>query len=161
MNKLPPRFWSKVRWISICEDGTEPCWLWGGGIDTRGYGQYWLNKTQQAHKLAFLDAGGVLTPKKPWVLHKCHEYWFKDNKACVNPKHLRAGSLSENVQDTIKAGTFKNPMTDLNKLKTHCPRGHELSGDNLIKYQLKLGYRSCKICYNKHSRKSYKKKKLL
>lgn len=33
--------------------------------------------------------------------------------------------------------------------KTHCPKGHELSGDNLKQYELSIGKRSCRICANK------------
>ena len=36
----------------------------------------------------------------------------------------------------------------INKAKTHCPKGHILSGNNLLKYALKKGVRSCKSCHN-------------
>lgn len=34
---------------------------------------------------------------------------------------------------------------DLNRIKTHCPNGHPLEGDNLV--QLKNGRRRCKTCH--------------
>ena len=42
--------------------------------------------------------------------------------------------------------------TKTNSLKTHCPRGHELTGDNLSKHFLKQGKRACRICLNAQAR---------
>jgi len=36
--------------------------------------------------------------------------------------------------------------------KTHCPKGHELKGVNLSKYELSIGKRSCKLCRNERQR---------
>jgi len=36
--------------------------------------------------------------------------------------------------------------------KTHCPKGHELKEDNLSKYELSIGKRSCKLCRNERAR---------
>lgn len=38
-----------------------------------------------------------------------------------------------------------------NAAKTHCPRGHELSGDNLMQRYLKAGSRRCKTCDDRWS----------
>ena len=137
---LPDRFWIKVN----KNPSLNSCWLWVAGHHQKGYGLFKLDgKLYRAHKLAFLDAGGILTENKPHVLHKCHEYGFKDNPACVNPMHLKAGNDSENEKDYIKAGNHSSAR------KTHCPQNHLLFGDNLDPYELKHGKRKCKKCRNR------------
>ena len=44
-------------------------------------------------------------------------------------------------------------MSSANRTKTHCIRGHELSGDNLVRSQLEnAGIRNCRICWNEKAR---------
>jgi hypothetical protein len=44
-------------------------------------------------------------------------------------------------------------MSAINRVKTHCIRGHELSGDNLVQSQLKsAGIRNCRTCWNDNAR---------
>jgi hypothetical protein len=43
------------------------------------------------------------------------------------------------------------------KEKTHCPKGHEYSGDNL--YTTKLGHRACMTCILERQRRIYREKK--
>lgn len=45
---------------------------------------------------------GSLPPDKPHILHTC------DNPPCVNFRHLRPGTQSDNVRDMIQRGR-KNP----------------------------------------------------
>ena len=47
---------------------------------------------------------------------------------------------------------------DNNRRKTHCPKGHPLSGDNLLNSKLKIGKRECKTCHLERS-KRYKAEK--
>lgn len=35
-----------------------------------------------------------------------------------------------------------------NRIKTHCPQGHPLEGDNLLTADLKRGRRGCRTCHN-------------
>lgn len=137
------RFWTGV------DKSTGPtgCWVWERSKDVNGRGWFFTKSYGQitAHKFAFLSTGGVLTKDHPWVLHKCHEFGFKDDRACCNPLHLKAGSPRENVQDSIQAGT------QWNLRKTHCRRGHILSHGNLVKHRMKIGKRDCKICFTRRS----------
>jgi hypothetical protein len=41
---------------------------------------------------------------------------------------------------------------DNNRRKTHCPKGHPLSGDNLLTSKLKIGKRECRTCHNARRR---------
>lgn len=52
---------------------------------------------------------GTTVPKGHQIqlCHACH------NPACSNPEHLYWGTVSENVQDSISNGTFKNPWDRL------------------------------------------------
>jgi hypothetical protein len=60
-----------------------------------------------------------------------------ENPGCVNPAHLRVTDNRTNVM--IGRGACANHAR-----KTHCIRGHRLSGDNLIIH--KRGFRQCKVC---------------
>lgn len=107
---LPKRFWDKV-FINVYEPYT--CWTWEAGVDQNGYGRFSLNRYPcLAHRLSFEDFGGITTKELPFVLHKCHEFGFKDNPRCVNPNHLRAGSDAENVKDAQNAGIYRNPSSE-------------------------------------------------
>ena len=46
-----------------------------------------------------------------------------------------------------------------NSIKTHCPQGHPLSGDNLLAYDLARGKRSCKTCHAARTRAWRKRRK--
>lgn len=61
-----------------------------------------------------------------------------DVKSNNSLSNLRWGTRKENVADRLRNGN------DQNLRKTHCPRNHPLSGDNLIPSQLALGRRSCR-----------------
>jgi predicted XRE-type DNA-binding protein len=90
------RFWSKVD----IKDKSE-CWEWGKHINNLGYGKFWFDdKWQQAHRVAFILSGGILTKEKPFVLHKC------DNRKCVNPEHLYAGNQTDNMKDRSNKGRW-------------------------------------------------------
>lgn len=66
------------------------------------------------------------------VAHLC------STRHCVNPTHLICAS-----QKTLNL-TADN-MAAKNAQKTHCPKGHALEGDNLVK---KAKGRACRICAN-------------
>lgn len=83
-----------------------------------------------AHIFAFEQyKGKVLTGNQ--VHHKCNY------RRCCNPEHLESLTHIAHI-----AAELAN-ITTINKVKTHCPQGHEFSAENTRIYK---GHRSCKIC---------------
>lgn len=110
------------------------CWLWEGARTNSGYGALWDGKRMMlAHRLSYEMSKGAI-PAGLSIDHLCRV------RHCVNPEHLGAVTHSENC---------KRGETGVhNKLKTHCPRGHPYSGENLIvrTYGKKVEYRECREC---------------
>ena len=126
--KPADRFWAKV-------ELTEDCWVWTGHL-RRGYGTLMQDGHDgYAHRFAYESFVGPI-PEGLQIDHLCR------NRACVNPAHMEPVTLRENILRG-ESSAAKNAR------KTHCKRGHPLSGENLYRFG---GSRSCRECQQRRVR---------
>jgi hypothetical protein len=104
------------------------CWVWIGARQKSGHGSVCINGTMyRAHRVLYtLHKGDI--PEGLVLDHLCR------NPSCVNPDHLEPVTQHENL-------LRGNGASANNHKKTHCKRGHELSGDNL-----KLNVNNQRVC---------------
>ena len=100
-----------------------------------------------AHRIAYMARYGEI-PRNRYVLHTCNR------KDCINPAHLTEGSSADARRQSIERGNalaFKH--------KTHCPKGHRLTKDNLRKRGVGRSprCRECnRIAQRAHHKRTYK-----
>lgn len=123
------------------------CWLWMGKINMQGYGMLsrypnGKQKTLRAHVESYKRHVGPI-PAGLELDHLCRV------RHCINPAHLEAVTHQVNSQRGLAGAYLKN--------KTHCIRGHALSGDN-CEINSK-GHRRCRACtrLGYHRRKQCKR----
>jgi hypothetical protein len=124
-------------------DPETGCWVWRGSTP-RGYGSIKRDGIRyRAHRYIYEREIGPI-PDGLQLDHLCR------NRSCVNPEHLEVVSCRENLMrgQTLAAE---------NAAKTHCKRGHPLSGENL--YVEPKGTRACKQCRRDAVRRSREKKR--
>ncbi len=97
------RFWNRIL-------KTDDCWLWHGGRNAKGYGQFRVTngakpRVEYVHRHAYALLVGPLKSEE-CLLHAC------DNPRCVNPKHLRVGSIAENNREMWTKGRGWSPFTE-------------------------------------------------
>lgn len=81
-------------WINADDMGY--CIEWIGASNDDGYGHCrFRGKTELAHRVAFILMNGDI-PADLHILHHC------DNRKCVNPDHLYAGTHLDNMRDMMR-----------------------------------------------------------
>lgn len=126
---IEERFFEKVSKGLDADD----CWTWMAALNDGGYGVMGgedTSKTILAHRFSYEFHNGPI-PDGLEPDHLCR------NHACVNPSHLEPVTHAVNMQRMIRVHA--------NTKKTHCLKGHPLSGPNLYVHQ-KTGKRACKTC---------------
>ena len=116
---------------------TTGCWNWVGYLDKDGYGQIRVDgKCKRAHRASFEAFRGPI-PDGLMTDHLCR------NRPCCNPYHLDpvTHTINQRRGDTVSSRNY---------IKTHCNRGHELAGDNLMSYD--DGRRGCLSCHKMKSK---------
>lgn len=111
----------------------DHCWVWRGTRAGNGYPVAYSPRdktTTWAHRLSYeLFVGPI--PRGLTIDHLCR------NKVCVNPKHLEAVTIRENI-------LRGHGLAAMNARKTHCPKGHPYDIGNT--YLTKAGTRQCRKC---------------
>jgi hypothetical protein len=126
--KSVARFWSKVD-----IKGADDCWLWNSYRLPYGYGiTYLCGVKGLAHRISYAISRGDI-PSGKVVMHVC------DNPPCVNPNHLRLGTLSDNAADAVAKGRMKSPKLS----RERHPRA-KLSQLTVQRLKLVAGAMSCK-----------------
>lgn len=124
------------------------CWIWMGR-EWRGYGLLSVkSKNTRAHRISYEVHIGPI-PDGMIVCHSC------DVRSCINPDHLWIGTVKDNNNDALQKGRQRNG----NMGKTHCPKGHEYAGPNLVIRE--QGRRGCKVCRNEVLRNKRRRKQAL
>lgn len=123
------------------------CWEWKNSLSSFGYGHmYFQGKQWTTHRLSHYLFKGDLNGLD--VCHTC------DNKKCNNPDHLWLGTHRENMIDHVRKGRHYESK------KTHCMRGHPLSGDNMYMAGLGPGRgksRRCRTCERMRAKRTYQR----
>ena len=92
----------------VIEDHLSGCWTWQGKKTFFGYGTFQYNKQRDlAHRMSFKIFKHPKGMDNKVIRHKC------DNPKCVNPEHLEAGSIYDNINDMIsrkRNAWFKGEM---------------------------------------------------
>jgi len=124
------------------------CWIWTGATQQAKdkkliYGRVWNGSTTElAHRFSYRVFVGEI-PSGLTVDHQC------GNTFCVNPKHLKAMTLKENI---LKG----DGLTAINARKTHCKCGQKLVHRSTKPE--KLG-RYCRKCFQEYMKKYRKRSK--
>ena len=106
-----PEAVAKRFWLRVEQRGPDECWPWLGCFNQKGYGRLSVAMNGKTRNLRAthiaLALTGVARPADMHALHSC------DNPACVNPRHLRWGTNSDNVRDRILRGRRGAPGAKL------------------------------------------------
>lgn len=131
------RFMSKVN-----KNQENDCWIWtASGV--QGYGIFFMNNRKILAHRASYELFVAPIPEGMTIDHLCR------NRICVNPAHLEAVTLIENIfrGDSIITQNMKKPV---------CSKGHPF---DMIRTANNHQWRSCRTCKRESDRQRRLKRK--
>lgn len=123
------RFWQKV-------NKTDGCWLWTGGLNRKGYGNFKHGTLSAAHRYSYRLLVGEI-PDGLQLDHLCR------TPSCVNPAHLEPVDSRTNI---FRGDTEARRNAE----KTECKWGHPFTEANTIRTP--EGHRHCRECARERNR---------
>lgn len=156
--EIPKRVTEKA--LSRLNKDTESgCWEWTGALAS-GYGRMgWVEDGKghwdSVHRIVWMELRGEI-PEDADLDHLCHDPSACSlagdcpHRKCANPDHLEPVTRKENLS---RGGTVSAMRSKI----THCPEGHEYTGDNVRKD--KKNRRICAECTRRRNREYYHKNK--
>lgn len=128
------------RFTEKIHEDARGCWIWDAYVGTNGYGRFSVdNRGALAHRWSYEYHISEI-PEALVLDHLCR------NRSCVNPWHLEPITQRVNIERGL------TPVPH-NRLKTHCPRGHEYTEENI--YRMPNGWRACLDCKKASARDYY------
>lgn len=110
-------------------DEQTGCWIWQGGCGFNGYARLRRGpegKPVLCHRIVYEHYFGAIKEGLV-VMHTC------DNRRCLNPDHLRAGTQKENMQDMHKKGRCtrsvltETEVREIRRLSEHGISAHAIA----------------------------------
>ncbi len=136
-------------WLPVEQGYTTPCHVWQHQITKAGYGRATIpggGGQEYAHRLAWEAENGPI-PDGLEIDHLCHGAdetcpggFGCPHRRCVNSEHMEPVTSRVNSQRGLAGASGRAHQL----AKTHCPKGHPYSGENL--YVTPEGKRGCKTC---------------
>lgn len=129
------RLWSRIE-----PEPNSGCWLWIGGLFSNGYAAFWWGgRTGRGHRYSYIQKYGPI-PEELVLDHKCRV------RSCVNPDHLEAVTVAENIR--------RGEGGQEQARRTHCLNGHPFDETNTY-WVHGTRKRHCRACGRDVKRRSY------
>jgi hypothetical protein len=162
---IEERFWEKVILGEppVGDPSLGPCRLFTGGLDTKGYGQFWMGtradgRLWRAHHISWLLAGKTVPELPARLDHLCHTADVRAglclggptclHRRCIEDTHLEVVTHAENMARGARAWIPE----------THCKYNHEFTPENTYHYGTRQ--RMCRICMKRRNLEALERKRL-